>query len=266
MAEPPLVLTRPAAQVPAWRDALQALGVPVRAWPLIAIGPAPDPRAALRAWQALPGARAAFFASPNAVAAFMAARPAGLGWPDDCWAACVGPGSAAALRDAGVPASRIVSPREDAGRFDSEALWPQLALAAPWLGARVLLVRGEGGREWLADRWREAGATVQAWSVYTRHCPVPDGHERQLLQTWMHEQPPPLWLLSSSEAVVHWQHVVGAALPPLPTLATHPRIAAAARAAGLTVTEVAPTVGAVAEAWRRHVAHLPLPQGARAAP
>jgi uroporphyrinogen-III synthase len=252
LAEPPLVLTRPAAQVPAWRDALHALGVPVLAWPLIDIGPAAEPDAEARAWQALPGARLAFFASPNAVAAFMAGRPAGAAWPDPCWAACVGPGSAAALLAAGVPAHRVLAPPDDAAQFDSESLWPQLAVAGPWAGARVLLVRGDGGREWLADRWREAGAQVEPWAVYTRRCPTPSEVERQKLMDWMQARPAPLWLLSSSEAVGHWRQLAGGALPALPVLATHPRIAAAARAAGLQVTEVAPQVAAVAAAWRRH--------------
>ncbi len=250
----PLVLTRPAAQQAAWCQALTALGVPVRGWPLIDIGPAPDPHAASAAWEKLPGARLAFFASPNAVEAFMAARPEGQSWPATCWAACVGPGSADALRAAGVPPQRVLAPDLEAAQFDSEALWPLLMQVAPdWRGQPVILLRGQGGREWLADRLRAQGAQVHAIAVYQRQRPQPDASALAQLKAWMREVPAPLWLLSSSEAVGHWQTLVGMPLPPLPALATHPRIAQAAREAGLVVTEVAPTVAAVAAAWRNHV-------------
>ncbi len=203
-------------------------------------------------WRRLPSMHLAFFASPNAVDAVMAARPADIGWPDGLWAACVGPGSAGALRRAGVPAARVLAPSTDAPQFDSEALWPMLDALAPWGGKQVMLLRGQGGREWLTDRLRDAGATVVAETVYLRRCPEPDAAQLLQLRDWMDAKPAPLWLLSSSEAVGHWQALVGS-LPPLPVLATHPRIAATARAAGLQVTEVRPTVEAVAEAWRRHV-------------
>lgn len=250
----PLVLTRPAAQQAAWCEALTALGVPVRGWPLIDIGPAPDPRAPSAAWRMLPSARLAFFASPNAVEAFMAARPPGQVWPTACWAACVGPGSADALRAAGVPPQRVLAPDVEAAQFDSEALWPLLMqVVQEWRGQPAMLLRGQGGREWLADRLRAQGAQVHAIAVYQRQCPQPDASALAQLRSWMGEAPAPLWLLSSSEAVTNWRALVGMPLPPLPVLATHPRIAQAAREAGLNVTEVAPTVAAVAEAWRSHV-------------
>lgn len=261
--KPPLVLTRPAAQQAAWQEALTALGVTVVGWPMIDIAPAHDPKSLTRAWHRLPDVDLVFFASPNAVAAVMAACPPGKVWPDRAWAACVGPGSAEALRAAGVPSHKVLSPPSNGAQFDSEALWPILQRLAPWAGKAVLLLRGQGGREWLADRLRADGAFVEAEAVYQRQCPRPNAEQAAILQTLMAAQPEPLWLLSSSEAVSHWQTLAGP-LPPLPVLATHPRIAAAARAAGLRVTEVLPTVQAVADAWHLHVAG-PL-QGGPAAP
>lgn len=250
---PPLVLTRPAAQQSAWAQALSGHGVPVLGWPLIDIAPVGDPGVLPSVWRRLGGVTLAFFASPNAVEAVMAARPAGMAWPQDTWAACVGPGSAEALRQAGVPAARVLAPAADAPQFDSEALWPVLQPLAPWRGKAVLLLRGQGGREWLAERLRAAGAEVEAQTVYLRRCPQPTAFALGQLKAWMAHQPEALWLLSSSEAVGHWQALAGP-LPGLPVLATHPRIAATARDAGLRVTEVAPTVAAVAAAWRDHVA------------
>lgn len=251
-ALPPLVLTRPAAQAGAWIQALAELGVPAVSWPLIAIGPAPEADAPGRAWQQLAGTDLAFFASPNAVAALFAARPPGAAWPAHTWAATVGPGSAAALGEAGVPPARILTPAGDASQFDSEALWPLIERHGPWHGRPVLLLRGQGGREWLGDRFAEAGALVQAIGVYSRCAPQPTAAECDQLRQWMAPEAGALWLLSSSEAVGHWMGLSGGQLPALHALATHPRIAQAAMAAGLQVRTVAPDPAAVAAAWQQH--------------
>ena len=66
---------------------------------------------------------------------------------------------------------RIVSPAVDAAQFDSEALWERLR-SRDWNGARVLVVRGDGGRDWLADRLRDAGATVATVGAYRRIAPT----------------------------------------------------------------------------------------------
>jgi uroporphyrinogen-III synthase len=251
---PPLVLTRPSAQAGHWIEALQGLGVPAVSWPLIEIGPAPDPAALAQAWAQLPGTDLAFFASPNAVAAVMAAQPPGRTWPAHTWAATVGPGSAKALLAAGVPRARLLTPDADAAQFDSEALWPFIAQQGPWLGRQALLLRGQGGREWLGERLAQAGAQVQALAVYSRGAPHPTADELAQLRALMEPQARALWLLSSSEAVGHWVQLHGSPLPPLHALATHPRIAQAAAEAGLQVRWVPPDPPAVAAAWQQHCA------------
>ncbi len=250
----PLVLTRPSAQAGHWIEALQRLGVPALSWPLIDIGPAPDPAAPVQAWARLPEADLAFFASPNAVAAVMAARPPGTVWPAHTWAATVGPGSAQALLAAGVPRARLLTPDAAAAQFDSEALWPFIDQQGPWRGREVVLLRGQGGREWLADRLTQAGAHVTALAVYSRSAPRPTLEARAQLQELMQPQARALWLLSSSEAVGHWLQLHGGPLPPLYALATHPRIASTAVEAGLQVRLVTPDPPAVAAAWQQHCA------------
>lgn len=235
-------------------EALEALGVTAVSCPLIAIGPAPDAAAVPQAWILLPQVDLAFFASPNAVAAVMAARPSGLAWPSNTWAATVGPGSAAALAAAGVPSERILTPDAQATQFDSEALWPLIAARGPWHGRSVLMLRGQGGREWLGEQFLQAGAQVQALAVYSRGAPSLSPAQRHEMQAWMAPEVRALWLLSSSEAVGHWLALHGGRLPPLFALATHPRIAQAATAAGLRVHLVAPHPAAVAAAWQQHCA------------
>ena len=242
-----LIVTRPAAQAADWVAALQALGCDAQALPLIDIAPADDARPVIAAWQRLPALALVMFVSANAVQHFFALAPPGLTWPESTRAAATGPGTAAALRAAGVPEACVVEPAADATSFDSEALWARLA-TEDWTGRSVLVVRGEEGRDWLADALRERDAAVDFVAAYRRRAPQPDAAQTELLRQALAWPDRHLWLFSSSEAVGH--------LPALApdtdwsrsaALATHPRIAAAARALGLgTVVPVTPDVVAVA--------------------
>lgn len=242
-----LIVTRPAAQAAAWVQQLQALGHSAQALPLIEIGAVADPAPVQAAWRGLPGKDLVMFVSANAVAHFFALAPAGLAWPQGLRAACTGPGTAAALREAGVPAGCVVEPPVDAGNFDSEALWSLLA-AQDWAGRQVLVVRGEDGRDWLADTLRAQGAAVEFVTAYRRCAPQPDAEGRALLAQALATPAAHLWLFSSSQAVGYLR-----ALAPRAdwsrslALASHPRIAQAARDAGFAqVLLGAPSVAAVA--------------------
>ncbi len=250
-----LIVTRPAAQAASWVAALQALGCDAQALPLIDIAALDDPTPLRAAWRALPRYTLVMFVSANAVQHFFAAaRPVAADaaadpWPPGVRAAATGPGTAAALRAAGVPDGARVEPAADASRFDSEALWAQVA-HEDWAGRQVLVVRGEDGRDWLADTLRERGASVDFVAAYRRLAPQPDAAGRALLAQAAADPAAHLWLFSSSEAVGHLQ-----ALAPATdwsrslALATHPRIAAAARAAGFgRVALTSPTTEAAAQA------------------
>lgn len=154
---------------------------------------------------------------------------------------------------------RIDTPPPAAEQFDSEHLWPVVrAQLAP--GRRVLVVRGtsgaaEGdpsgqGRDWLIEQCRAAGAEVEACVAYRRERLPPGEADRERLRAA--SGPATVWLFSSSEAVQalqgHWTAGARAV-----ALATHPRIAEAARALGFTrVIRCRPTladVGRGLESW-----------------
>lgn len=224
---PTLLVTRPRPQCADWLARLAALGVKAAALPLIEILPARDPGPVQAAWAALQAVDLAVFVSPNAVEQFFAHA---LGsWPAHALAACVGPGSAQALLDRGVPAAQVVQPAADAASLDSEHLWAQLSPRRDWAGARVLLLRGDGGREWLPQRLAEAGACVDAVTVYHRAAPRFDAAEQALLHAALADPAGHVWLFSSAEAV---GHLHGFRLAGQRAIATHPRIADAARDAG----------------------------------
>jgi uroporphyrinogen-III synthase len=249
MAARHLIVTRPAAQAAPLVAALRARGVAASGLPLIDIAPAPDPAAVAAAWAGLDGDALAFFASANAVEHFLAARPAGRAWPAATLAAGPGPGTAAALRAGGVPPPLVVEPTPEAASFDSEALWERLR-GRDWRACRVLLVRGEQGRDWLAEQLQAAGAKVHAVAAYRRLAPQPDAAGRVLLGLARAEPGAYLWHFSSSEAVGHLAALApGSTWAAAAAVATHPRIAAAARALGFgEVGEIAPGLDAMVSA------------------
>lgn len=228
---PRVVVTRPAAQAADWVRRLRAVGIEAVALPLIEIAPAADAAAVDAEWARVATRRLVFFVSPNAVLHFFARRPSQASWPAGVVAAAPGPGSAAALRQAGVPADHVVEPAADSPSFDSEAVWLRLR-ERDWRGASALIVRGDGGREWLADRLSEAGAEVDAVGAYRRVAPAFSGTDRGLLDELV-AGTDSLWLFSSSEAIGHLQAAAGAGRwSQARAIASHPRIAARARAAG----------------------------------
>ena len=246
-----LIVTRPAAQAAAWAAELQALGCAAQALPLIEIAPLSDPEPVRAAWRRLDGYALVMFVSANAVQQFHALAPAGAVWPPDLRAGSTGPGTSAALRAAGV--ARVAEPAVDAPRYDSEALWAQLS-GEDWHRRSALIVRGEDGRDWLAEALRARGAAVDFVAAYRRLPPQPDGAAQALLARAQAEPTAHLWLFSSSEAVAHLRRLApGADWSHSRALASHPRIAEAARGAGFGQVLVgAASAAAVAEkaaAW-----------------
>lgn len=240
-----VLVTRPAAQAESWVEELRARGVDAEALPLIEIAAVLDPAPLRAAWDTLAERSLVVFVSANAVQHFFAARPEAHAWPAGVVAGAPGPGTANALRVAGCPDAAIVSPSSDAAQFDSEALWQRLQ-GRPWRGARVLVVRGDGGRDWLADRLAEAGAQIEALSAYRRLPPSFAGVARERLDAALASEDV-VWLFSSSEAIANLARAAGSSgWARARAVATHPRIAARARGLGFgVVVEAGASVDAV---------------------
>lgn len=260
---PGALITRPEPEASQWVVALQAQGVAAEAFPLICIGPAPDLARLHAVHQQLHHYRALMFVSGNAARHFFMANTA-LALADQAlpaiktiafprlWAP--GPGTARALQALGAPASSIDQPALDAAQFDSESLWQQVGSSVN-AGDRVLIVRGSNakapetqgnGREWLRAQIEKAGGHVDFVAAYTRAAPDFTPAQLARARSATHSGSP--WVLSSAQAL----GFLIAALPAQDwsrarAVATHPRIAQAARAAGFgTVTECRPALGDVA--------------------
>lgn len=255
MTRPKVWVTRAPEDAQPWLAGLRQLGLDAQALPLMIIGPAPEAQPLRMAWQQMAQYQAVMFVSANAVRYFWQMAPAAVVTNGQTWgparAWVTGPGSRAALRSQGVPASQIDAPPPDAPQLDSEALW---SVVAPQVSpaSRVLIVRGCDetgritGRDWLATQLQAAGAQVDQVAAYQRQVPVLTA--AQQLAATQAAQDGSVWLFSNSEALAHLK----AALPgqdwsQAKAVATHPRIAQHAREAGWGVVAIAqPDISAVA--------------------
>ena len=191
-----VVITRPLAQAEELAQRLRAVGRQVVVFPLLEIHALPDP-APLRAVLArLDEFALVAFVSPNAIDATFSFIQS---WPDNVPLAVMGEGCRRALARHGVTAGRyqITSPI-DRQRTDSQTLLEALDLTL-LRERRVLILRGETGRELLADAMRTAGIVVEQVAAYRRVAPVMTELRAQQLATLlqMHNH----WIITSSEAL-----------------------------------------------------------------
>ncbi|MDQ8020260.1 MAG: uroporphyrinogen-III synthase [Moraxellaceae bacterium] len=164
-----LAVARPREQTEGLAQALAAAGAEVWRLPLLHIEALADTTALHQTGQRLSDYRIAFFVSPNAVRHAMAVLQR-YEWPPHLQVATIGPGSAEALREAGFDA--VLVPE---GQFDSEAVLALPAFTEESVrGQRVLILRGDGGRELLAGTLRARGALVDAVQCYRRVPASPD--------------------------------------------------------------------------------------------
>jgi uroporphyrinogen-III synthase len=137
--------------------------------------------------------------------------------------ATVGQSSAKALRESGI--SNVIAPTE---HFDSEGLLalPELQNVAGW---RVMIFRGDGGRELLGDTLKARGATVEYATCYQRSKPQQDAGA--LLSAV-----PDAITVTSSEALGYlWQMLDSKSqqvIRDIPLFVPHARIAGLAREQG----------------------------------
>lgn len=263
-----VIVTRPGPQAGKWVNALRDAGHDAIAFPLIDIAPAADSSAVQATWHRLHEFDAVMFVSANAVAHFFALRPLESKAPvplnPQQRFLVTGPGSALALERAGVLQAAVDAPAADATQFDSEALW-QVVEPKVRKGWCVLIVRGDTdadseqdtdsgvpakdgkgvGREWFAARLLEKGAAVEYVVSYQRRAPQPGADAIALMQGAATDGA--VWLFTSSEAVANLKAMApGQSWQQARALASHPRIADAAREAGFgVVCESRPALSAV---------------------
>lgn len=232
-----VVITRPRAQADALARQVEAIGREAVVLPLLEIVPLPDQTELIRTLSGLRRYAMVAFVSPNAIDAAFAHI---ADWPREVTLAVLGEGSRAALAKHGLHAgnANIVSP-QDPSRSDSENLLQSLDLAA-LAGKEVLIVRGESGRELMADGLRAAGALVTTVAAYRRSVPAMTPELRERLLSLLDGDND--WIITSSEALRGLLALVGelgapeyvAKMQQQRVIIPHARIAETAKSLGLT--------------------------------
>jgi uroporphyrinogen-III synthase len=223
-----LLLTRPADESAALSAVLAEAGIFSSSLPLLEIEPIPASDTMREVIQQLDRYCAVIVVSKPA--ARIAVDLVKQYWPQPPrlkWFS-VGAATAQILDDHGLDVS---FPGEG---DDSEALLElaQLREAVARPAPRVLIMRGEGGRELLAERLRELGASVEYLELYRRELPhylpatLPERIGAERLNGLV---------VSSGQGFEHLHQLAGDAWPQLarlPLFVPSPRVAELARAAG----------------------------------
>jgi uroporphyrinogen-III synthase len=232
-----IVLTRPLEQSRAMAGRLEPLGATVFVFPSLAIEDPADIGELERTIAELDRFTLGIFVSANAVERGLDAVRTRRAWPPGLRVAAVGGATAQALRDAGHP--EVIVPTSGA---DSEAL-----LALPQLqsveGKNIIVFRGEGGRELIAQVLAGRGARVTCLTCYRRV--RPDGDPAPLLAAWRAGKVDAVSAMSA-ESLANFLEMVGAEgrtlMQSTPLLVPHPRIAERAQRLGfdrIAVTDAA---------------------------
>jgi uroporphyrinogen-III synthase len=168
-----VLVTRPVAQAGALCERIEQAGGIALRLPALAIEAVHDPDSQQRC-QSAADYDWLIFISRNAVEHARLCLPGHL--PARVKIAAIGQATATALSSAAIPVALVTD-----GSGTSESLLTEPALA-DMQGQRVLILRGEGGREQLAETLRERGAQVDYADLYRRQRPAtPAGELSRLL-------------------------------------------------------------------------------------
>lgn len=219
-----ILVTRPAHQAQGQVDLLASLGATAVELPLQQITPVGESDPGYHPLKSrildLDLYHSIIFVSANAARI-------GLDWVDAYWPQiplgirwyAIGRRTAEVLADYGITAFHSKH------GYDSEAL----LAAAPLQevdGQKILIMRGQGGRELLADTLHQRGAQVEYADLYQRQCPhYSDAHLNAVFAT-----PLDALLVTSAEALDNLQALAG---PRLTSLQQHPLIVPSERIASL---------------------------------
>lgn len=245
-----VLVTRPAAQSAGIAALIERAGGKPVLFPTIEIAEPDDPARLDDLIDRIDTFDIAIFVSANAALhAAARLRVRGRTLPQRLTRVAVGPASARALAQQGL--GDAIVPADGA---DSEALL-ELPLFAEVAGKRIVIFRGQGGRELLAEALRAQGAQVEYAECYRRALPRAD--PAPLLERWR-QGDIEVVLVASSEALANLRALLGPAgealLRQTPCIVASERIAARARSFGMhaVVARAADDHALVTalEAWR----------------
>ncbi|MEI6839570.1 MAG: uroporphyrinogen-III synthase [Alcaligenaceae bacterium] len=196
-AHPTAILTRPAGRNTVIVQALSRQGWPILECPALEIQSVPvlpvfdTPRP--EHFDLI------VFVSRAAVTGYRRQLPENFTWPAGVTAACMGPVTASAITRTFGADLTVLHP-EGVASQDSEALWP-LILGQKLLPRRVLILRGQDGREWLGEKLTKLDVAVTIHQTYQREVASWPDQVREPLLALAGSGGKAVWLLTSTHGI-----------------------------------------------------------------
>jgi uroporphyrinogen-III synthase len=233
-----VLVTRPAHQSLFLTEGIRAIGGNAILFPVLEIADVKDLNPLRNLISRIDEFDWAIFVSPNAVNKAMHWITKQRSLPYHLKIAAVGKGSADALKHYGV--NEVLIPVD---RFDSEALLQRKELQ-DMRDQRVVIFRGNGGRQLLGETLIQRGATVEYAECYQRK--KPDVDTTPLLKAWSQGEIHAV-IITSSEGLHNLFDIIGKLgqqlLKLTPIFTSHERIAQTAKSLGLDKIVKAPANG-----------------------
>lgn len=238
LAQYHFLVTRPLAQAQPWAKQLEALGASVTLQPMLVIEPVSseqDQRAIINRILAFDEYQKAIFISQNAV-------HYGLQWLDEYWPQL--PIGVEFFAIGKVTAERLFEQTEllvqsATQAMNSEALLELQALQT-LQDQKILIFRGQGGRDYLAKELEARGASVDYCELYQRKAP---SKEQALNQVFRQTSKQAVVVVHSGETLGNLQSMIQGDdllwLQQQPLLVPGQRVAQLAKSAGFSRTIVA---------------------------
>lgn len=181
-----VLVTRPEQQAEGLCSSIENLGGTAIRFPVIEIKQSRNQQDAITVLDNIPQYDIGIFISRNAVDWTMKLLANKTSTLDKLTLIAIGAATAEALEQAS--SAQVIT---NSG-VNSEALLELDALSAEEIrGKKIIIFRGEGGREHLATRLRKRGAKVDYAEVYRRNCPQ---YSRDVIDE--------LWLLNTPDVVI----------------------------------------------------------------
>jgi uroporphyrinogen-III synthase len=160
-----IVVTRPTGQAEKLIEVLENAGATVVHFPVIEITAMPEQERLLEQAKQLGTYDIAVFISRNAAIYGTDLLQQQGSWPKYTQIATIGNGTAQQLQSLGYNANILSSTTANSEGLLAEPVMNSVK------GKRILIVRGQGGREKLAETLRSRGAKIDYFECYERSCP-----------------------------------------------------------------------------------------------
>ena len=198
----PIILMRPGAANERLAERLGKRGMNIWKWPAFTILPPQAPERVQERLLNLDNFDMVLLASPAAVAASAVYVKQ---WPQHITLATIGSGTARVIRAAWGEHTPVLYPEGETFESGSERLFE--LLKSRGFPSRVLIVRGQVGREWLREQLLAHGTDVEVLTAYQRAPLELSSAELEKLQFSI-SGPAPIVYLTSTDSVGVLMHAV----------------------------------------------------------